>query len=66
MLAILAMLARNSALVRGCGWLRSSQFPPLRAVAWGSQVGTGKRARRSNRKADLGRYAKGAGARVID
>ena len=31
MLAILAMLARKGA-ARGCGWLRSSHSPPLRAA----------------------------------
>ena len=66
MLAILAMLARKSALRVAPGGSAPPKSPPLRAVAGQRQVGTGKQARRSNRKAGLGHAAKGAGARVID
>ena len=44
-----------------CAWLRVAPLlpsPPLRAAALGRQVGTGKQARRSNRKAGLGHAEK--------
>ena len=65
-LAILAMLARNSALCVAAGG--SAPPNPLRCAPWlgQRQVGTGKQARRSNRKAGLGHAAKGGGTRVID
>ena len=57
MLAILAMLARKSALRVAPGG--SAPPNPLRYAPWPGrrQVGTGKQARRSNRKAGLGHAA---------
>ena len=63
MLASLAMLARNSALCV------APLLPIPSATRRGlgqRQVGTGKQARRSNKKAGLGHATKGAGARIID
>ena len=59
MLAILAMLARERRAVRGSGWFRSSH--PLRCAPQlrRRQVGTGKQAHRSNRKAGLARPWRG-------
>ena len=66
MLAILAMLARNSALCVAAGG--SAPPNPLRCALWlgQHQVGTGKQARRSNRKAGLGHAAKGRTRYSID
>jgi hypothetical protein len=65
-LAILAMLARNSALCVAAGG--SAPPNPLRYAPWlGAAPGRdGKAGSPSNRKADLGHATKGAGARVID
>jgi hypothetical protein len=53
-----------------CAWLRVAPLLPIPSAARRGlrqrQVGTGKQARRSNRKAGLGHAAKGAGDRIID
>ena len=65
-LAILAMLARNGALCVAAGG--SAPPNPLRCAPWlgQRQVGTGKQAHRSNRKAGLGHAAWGPETRAID
>jgi hypothetical protein len=62
---VLAMLARTSALCVAAGG--SATPNPLRCAPWlgQRQVGTGKQARRSNMKADLGHAAKGDRAEPV-